>query len=62
LTSAANATAAGTIGVANLQAGALSNIGNVLQQGVAQSQSGYGGGPTANTPTWNPATGQEVYS
>jgi len=59
---AANATAAGDIGVANAQASALSSLGGIGQAAM-NGASGYssGGGADQNTPTWNPATGQEVY-
>ncbi len=50
-----NAQAAGDIGSANAWSGALSGIGK------AASDFNFGGGPDVNTPTWNPANGQEVY-
>jgi hypothetical protein len=62
---AANATAAGIVGSTNAWTGALGSIGTAAQGAAAQyqlNQSGYGGGPDVNTPTWNPAgTGSEMY-
>jgi hypothetical protein len=53
-----NVGAAQSIGIGNALSGGINGVANAAS---IYNQSSYGNQPDINTPTWNPATGQEEY-